>query len=162
MKTEPRHCDQCTACCDGWVRITVAGFEARPGHPCPHSTGTGCDDYANRPTDPCRNFHCGWVLPGSPLPNWMKPNRAGVIVLFQHRRWQGLPVDLALAVGRRIPGRAMDWLRAFAARHGRPLLHTEQVCDARGYTGEQTVYAHGPPAFREHLAERAARGLRPW
>jgi hypothetical protein len=36
-----RQCQPCTACCDGWVQITVKGCEAYPGHPCPHSTGKG-------------------------------------------------------------------------------------------------------------------------
>ncbi len=60
-----RQCQPCTACCDGWVQITVKGCEAYPGHPCPHSTGEGCDDYENRPVDPCRKFECAWVKSGS-------------------------------------------------------------------------------------------------
>lgn len=157
-----RACDGCTACCDGWVRITVAGFEARPGHPCPHSTGKGCDDYANRPEEPCRRFQCGWMLPASPLPDWLKPDQARVLVLFGQTAWQGRPVDLALPVGRRIPARALDWLKTFAERHGRPLLYTEQVRDRRGFTGEQLVTAHGPPAFQAAVRARQEAGQALW
>ena len=157
-----RDCRPCTACCDGWVRITVAGHEARPGSPCPHSTGAGCDDYANRPLDPCVQFVCGWRIDASPLPEWMKPNEARVIVLFGKTQWQGLPVDLAVAVGLKVPPRALQWLKAFAQRQGRPLLYTEQVRVAGGLTGEQTVYGFGPPAFQEQAARWNADGTSWW
>lgn len=79
-KQGARACNGCTACCDGWVRIEVKGYEAWPGHP--YSTGKGCSDYENRPEFPCRQFVCGWLLPNSPLPEWMKPDQAKVMVLF--------------------------------------------------------------------------------
>ncbi len=47
-------CQPCTACCDGWLQIVVEGQPVYPGKPCHHSTGSGCNDYANRPEDP---FH---------------------------------------------------------------------------------------------------------
>jgi len=54
---------------DGWVQMVVDGTEIYPGHPCPHRTGECCDDYTNRPTDPCGKFSCGWVIENSPLPS---------------------------------------------------------------------------------------------
>ncbi|MCG6942301.1 MAG: hypothetical protein LJE69_13755 [Thiohalocapsa sp.] len=162
MNATARRCNGCTACCDGWVRILVQGFEARPGQPCPHSTGSGCDDYANRPADPCVNFNCGWVVPQSPLPDWMKPDKAKVLVLFNKTNWQGVPVDLALPVGRRIPGRCLDWLKAFAQRQRRLLLYAEQVKEQGRFSGEQLIYAFGPPAFRAAIAEQQQRGAALW
>ena len=68
-KTPPsRECQPCTACCDGWLQIRVNGVPVFPGRPCPHSTGSGCDDYKNRPVDPCVHFICGWRMDASPLP----------------------------------------------------------------------------------------------
>ena len=87
--TAPRECQPCTACCDGWLQIRVNGVPVHPGRPCPHSTGSGCSDYENRPVDPCVHFICGWRMDGSPLPDWMKPNNAKVIVLFDQRTWRG-------------------------------------------------------------------------
>ena len=55
--------------------MTIKGHPVYPGRPCPHSTGRGCDDYANRPKDPCIDFNCGWVVADSPLPEWMKPDK---------------------------------------------------------------------------------------
>lgn len=157
-----RECQPCTACCDGWVRIRVLGHEAYPGHPCAHSTGSGCDDYENRPEDPCIRFQCGWIAQGSPLPAWMKPNEAKVMLLFDKLRWQGYPVDLALPVGRRVPPRALKWLQAFAQKHGRPLLYSEQVVGADGFTGEQNLFGFGPPEFQAWVTQREETGQKLW
>lgn len=142
--------------------MTIEGHPVYPGHPCPHSTGRGCDAYATRPVDPCVNFNCGWVVDGSPLPDWMKPSNAKVIVIFDKTRWQGLPVDVAVPVGRRIPPRALDWLKRFAEQHGRPLLFSEQVKEKGVYTREQLFLAHGPPEFQQHVEALKAAGKPLW
>src|SRR5439155_10475649 len=56
-----RRCGECTACCDGWLKINVYGVEVYPGHPCPHSSGHHCLIYERRPLDPCQRFFCGWL-----------------------------------------------------------------------------------------------------
>lgn len=142
--------------------MTINGIPVFPGQPCPHSTGHGCNDYVNRPTDPCINFNCGWVIPGSPLPDWMKPNLAKVIVIFNKTTWNGLPVDVAVPVGRRIPPRALQWLKQFAEQHGRPLLFSEQVKEQGRYTREQLFSAHGPAPFRQHIAELVRQNRPLW
>jgi len=86
MDRNLRECRPCTACCDGWLAITVEGYDSYPGHPCPHSTGSGCDDYVNRPIEPCVNFTCGWAMNNSPLPEWMKPSEAKVVVIPKKMR----------------------------------------------------------------------------
>ena len=154
----PRECQPCTGCCDGWLQIRVNGVEVRPGRPCPHSTGAGCNDYANRPVDPCVHFVCGWRMEGSPLPDWMKPNNAKVVVLFDQSTWRGLPVDVAVPVGRRIPPRALKWLQQFAQARNRMLLYSEQIVENGKFTGRQSVAAWGPPEFQQEIAERSQRG----
>jgi hypothetical protein len=141
--------------------MEIGGIQVSPGHPCPHSTGSGCDDYAHRPGS-CVRFNCGWIIDDSPLPDWMQPNRARLIVLFNKSRWFGRPVDLAVPVGRRIPPRALNWLKAFAQRQQRPLLYLENGGDKGRLGTEQQVYAHGPPQFQQGVAERQARGLALW
>jgi len=142
--------------------MTINGVAVYPGRPCPHSTGSGCDDYANRPEDPCINFNCGWVVAGSPLPEWMKPCNAKVIVVFNKTTWRGTPVDVAVPVGRRIPPRALNWLKDFAARHGRPLLFSEQVKENGVYQRKQLFSAHGPAEFQQHIAQLLAAGRPLW
>ena len=95
---------------------------------------------------------------GSPLPDWMKPNNAKVIVLFNQHTWRGFPVDVAVPVGKRIPPRSLKWLQQFAERNTRMLLYSEQIVENGSYTRQQTVSAFGPPEFQQDIAERAARG----
>lgn len=108
-------------------------------------------------------FNCGWILEDSPLPDWMRPDQAGVIVLFAKRRWLGRPVDVAVPVGSRIPPRALAWLKAFAEQYRRPLLYTEQPRNDDGrYAVEQVVFVHGPPAFGEQVRVWQASGEPLW
>lgn len=160
--SKTRTCQPCTACCDGWVQMNIRGAEVYPGSPCPHSTGKGCNDYANRPVDPCHHFVCGWIIPNSPLPDWLKPNEAKVMVLLDKLRWRGLPVDVAIPVGKRIPPRALNWLKQFAEQHGRPLLYTEQLVVAGKLQKEQQTIAYGPPEFQQEVAAKIAQGQRLW
>lgn len=161
-KTVSRQCQPCTACCDGWVQMNIRGADVSPGCPCPHSTGKGCDDYANRPLDPCDNFMCGWILANSPLPEWMKPSEAKVLVLFNKLQWRGLPVDLAVPVGKRIPPRALNWLKQFAEQQGRPLLYTEQVITHGKFQKDQQTVAYGPSDFQQEMLDKIAQGQRLW
>lgn len=160
-KTPVRSCRPCTACCDGWLQMQIGGVEVFPGSPCPHSTGSGCAAYADRP-ESCVAFNCGWVMPGSPLPGWLKPDNAKVIVVFNKLVWQGVPVDLAVPVGRRIPPRALDWLKQFAAQQRRPLIYTEQILADGRFQKQQLVFAHGPPAFQAQVAAWQAQGVKLW
>ena len=67
-----RKCGECTTCCGGWVAGNMLGHEVKPGSPCPFVRADGCSVYERRPTNPCKNFVCGWLLPDSPL--WGLPN----------------------------------------------------------------------------------------
>ena len=138
-----RQCQPCTACCDGWVQMNIRGAEVYPGCACPHSTGQGCNDYANRPVEPCHHFNCAWILPNSPLPEWFKPSAAKVIVLLNKTQWQGLAVDLAV-------------------QQGRPLLYTEQVLINGTMQKQQEVIAYGPAEFQTYVNQKLARQERLW
>ena len=144
------------------MRTVIDGQPVYPGRPCQHSTGAGCRVYEIRPEEPCRRFECDWVRPDSVLPQWMKPNEARVIVLPALRLWQGLPVDVALPVGRRIPERALGWLRRHAEQTGRPLIYLEHERQGTGLNDRPQVMGCGPPAFRQELAERLAAGETLW
>lgn len=157
-----RQCQPCTACCDGWVRIEVKGCEAYPGHPCPHSTGSGCDDYENRPVNPCRQFECTWVKQGSYLPDDFRPNECGALVIDSILQWQGLTVDLAVPVGREIPENTLHWLMQFAEQNMRPLIYQQQDPQSKRYEKNPLTLAYGPPAFQQWVLEQQALGKRLW
>lgn len=142
--------------------MVIGDIEVYPGHPCPHSTGKGCDDYANRPIDPCDNFNCGWAMDNSPLPDWLKPSNSKAIVIFNKINWQTYPVDLAVPVGKKIPPRTLNWLKAFSEQHGRPLLYTEQLKQAGQFQKQQLVFAYGPEAFQQDVLKWQEEGRKLW
>ena len=157
-----RECQPCTACCDGWVQIKVKGCEAYPGKPCPHSTGAGCDDYENRPVNPCQQFECSWVKKGSHLPENFRPNECGAIVMDNILQWQGLKVDLAVPVGREIPEKTLGWLMQYAEKTMRPLIYQQQDPQSSKIEKNPLTLAYGPPAFQQWVLEQSRLGKRLW
>ena len=147
-----RRCGDCTACCDGWLKIRVRDHDVYPGRPCPFSAAGKCSIYEERPVDPCREFVCGWLAPTSPLPDWMRPDRSDVIFLPANFRWRGVPVDVAVPVGACPKAKAQAWLESFSATTRRPLL-----LQANG-----EWHAYGPPQFLQDMVERLAAGNDPW
>src|SRR5205807_22549 len=114
------------------------GVEVYPGHPCPHSSGHHCLIYERRPLDPCRRFFCGWLVPASPLPDWLRPDKAKVIFLPAQFNWHGQDVDVAVPVGDGPDDKTTEWLKNFASERRRLLL----------YRLDQDWFAFGPPAFQ--------------
>lgn len=149
-KGSTRSCQPCTACCDGWLAISINNYDVRPGRPCLYSTGAGCSDYKNRPVDPCRTFQCGWRMEGSPLPEWMKPNLSKVIVVLD-KLTNGQPVIMAAPVGVSIPARSLDWLKQFADQHNAPLVYTEQILQDGRYSTEQGFIVHAPSSKKDEV-----------
>ncbi|MGO9132891.1 MAG: hypothetical protein ACLP8A_02425 [Methylovirgula sp.] len=147
-----RSCGSCTACCDGWLQIEISGQKVAPGAPCPHSSGHSCNIYADRPNDPCRQFICGWLAAKSPLPEWMRPDQASMILLPAQTRWRDLPVDVAVPVGDAPKTKALAWLKSFCEARRRPLLY--QIA------GEW--FAFGPDAFQQEMSALIARGEPLW
>lgn len=162
VKTAERACQPCTACCDGWVSMNINGTDVYPGKVCPYSTGKGCGDYGNRPADPCDHFNCAWVVENSPLPDWMKPSNAKVLVVLDKLQWQGMSVDLAVPVGKRIPPRSLNWLKQFAEQYGRPLIYTEQVIEKGVYSKSQNMEGYGPEAFQHEVQQWVQSGKKLW
>lgn len=140
-----RDCGTCTACCEGWLRSTVT--DMYPGKPCQHCTAQGCAIYESRPEDPCKLFSCGWLKDDSPLPEDMRPDKSGVIVLFD-RKWEGWQVIKAIPVGPSIPEPSQRWLMQYAQSISRPLILASRLRKDDRYVAI-TLNGFGPPAFRE-------------
>jgi len=146
-----RHCLPCNACCSGWLSADILGFAMGAGRPCPHSSTSGCGIYQERPQDPCRTYICSWLVENSPLPDWMRPDRSGVIVLLS-LPWEGQKVISAIPAGQTIPERALNWLKEYAQKHKRPMIFYERLMVGQAYTGLKQ-YGFGPPEFRSKVAE---------
>lgn len=162
MKSNKRSCQPCTACCDGWVQIKVKGCEAYPGKPCPHSTAGGCDDYANRPVNPCRQFECAWVKDDSHLPEEFRPDLAGALVLDSAFKWNDIPVDVIVPVGKQIPEDTLSWLQKYAETNMKPFVYQQQNPNKRKLEKNPPTYAYGPPKFQEWVIKKTNRGEKLW
>jgi len=147
-----RQCGTCTACCDGWLRIEIHGHPVYPGTPCPYSTGHSCRIYDDRPQDPCREFNCGWFEPASPLPDWFRPDKVGIIILRGKLDWQGLPVDVVVPAGQDPTPEVLAWLEDHGQTHGRPFI----------YQTQGLWHAFGPPAFQQEILGRLSRNEKLW
>ena len=148
--TMQRECGTCTACCDGWAVATIRGYEMKPGVPC-HFRGEGCCTiYAERPVEPCRNFICGWLAPGSPFPGSFRPDQLGVMIVAT--RWRDLPAYVLKSAGRDPDDELLAWMQQHSRATGRPFFYEQN--------GEKLGY--GPPEFQQDMLARASRGERMW
>ena len=149
-QAQSRNCGSCTRCCDGWLEGEIRGHPMYPGRRCHFVTAGGCGIYDERPQSPCRSFVCGWLQPGSALPEDWRPDRAGVIVV--NTLWRGAPAMILVSAGND-PGDAMlEGLRAYASTRRMPFFY-EQAGERFGY---------GPPEFQQEMAAKVARGERLW
>ena len=92
-------------------------------------------------------FQCGWLQEGSPLPEDMRPDRSGVIVLLG-RTWRDWKVIFAIPAGTSVPAESLEWLRAYAQSVGWPVIFHERLQSAGEYTGVRKL-AYGSPAFAD-------------
>ena len=149
-----RHCGACTRCCDGWAEGEIRGHRMFPGQAChflqPGPQHGTCSIYDERPQSPCRNFVCGWLMPGSPLPEDFRPDRVGVMVL--PIRWRGATAFILVSAGNDPDEAMLAWMRDFAQATGTPFFYESQ--------GER--YGYGPPEFQLEMAAKVARGERLW
>ena len=82
--------------------------------------------------------------------------------MLEQLHWRGMPVDVAVPVGRRIPPRSLKWLMDYAQSNQRALLYSEQVVENGKFTNRQAFSAFGPHEFQMEMAQKAAAGERPW
>jgi hypothetical protein len=82
----------------------------------------------------------------------MRPDKADMILLPANFLWRGLPVDVAVPVGRGPKKKALDWLTKFSLERKRLLL----------YQIDEDWFAFGPPAFQSDISQRIGRGEKPW
>jgi Fe-S-cluster containining protein len=77
MSDDFRPCGDCTACCDGWLIGEAKGHPFGNCKACYFLINKLCTIYNDRP-QVCRNYQCAWTQ--HLLPDWMKPNKCGVLV----------------------------------------------------------------------------------
>ena len=92
-------------------------------------------------------FRCGWLVEGSPLPDEMRPDRSGVIVLLG-RTWHNWKVIYAIPAGTSVPPDSLEWLRAYAQSVGKPMIFHERLVSAGEFTGVRRL-AYGTATFAD-------------
>src|SRR5215813_787758 len=145
ISASTRSCGGCTACCEGWLSTKVLGQELKPGSSCRYRGAGGCTIYSERPVDPCRNFICGWLVPGNPFPEDFRPDKLKVI--FVPKRWRNRIAYIVAAAGREIDDAFVQSVIVFSRKTGIPFVCMKQ-------DGE---YAIGPAAFRQEMLEKGKR-----
>ena len=145
-----RECGTCTACCEGWAEGEIRGHRMFPGQHCHFLQQGHCVIYDERPQSPCRNFVCGWLLPGSPFPEAFKPERSGVIVVPM--RWRDRACYVLLSAGSDPSNEMIDWMKAHARVSGSPFYYQRD--------GERLGY--GPAEFQQEMQDKLARGEALW
>ena len=145
-----RKCGVCVTCCGGWVAGNMLGHEVKPGSPCPFVCETGCSVYERRPTNPCKNFVCGWLLPESPFPEDFRPDKVGVIIV--RIAWRARPAYILVSAGRDPEEPMLEWMRGYSMQTGGPFFY------AQG--GERLGF--GPMEFQQEMLAKLQRGERLW
>lgn len=145
-----RRCGVCVTCCGGWLAGNMLGHEVKIGAPCPFVRDSGCSVYERRPTSPCKNFQCGWLMPDSPFPESFRPDKIGVII--KKTAWRGRPAYILVPAGRDPDEALLEWMRQFSMRTGLPFFYSE--------LDQQLGF--GPLEFQQEMLLKVQRGERLW
>ncbi len=89
---------------------------------------------------------------GSPLPEWFRPDRSGVIVLLSKLDWRGMDVDVVVPAGSDPGERVLNWMRNYGMQHQRPFM----------YQAEGIWFGFGPPEFQQEVRDKVRRGEALW
>jgi|LakMenEpi03Aug12_release.lakeMendotaPanAssembly.Ray.scaffolds.fasta_scaffold634204_2 hypothetical protein len=106
IEFNPRSCDGCTKCCEGWLTGTAFGYAFYPGQPCKFIDKKGCGIYNVRPKDPCVGFQCTWKL-NKNIPEWLKPNLSGIMITY--RKLESYRYMSILSAGKPVDKKVIDW-----------------------------------------------------
>ena len=140
-----RSCGSCTACCEGW--LTSKYIDMKPGKPCKHCTAQGCAIYPERPEQPCVTFKCAWLNQEIAMPDSMRPDRCGAIVMTG-RKWRRVNVVMVAPTGPEVPEETLEWLKAHARETKMPLMFRENLMRDGAYVGIRQL-GYGPRWFVE-------------
>ncbi len=115
-----KSCGTCTKCCDGWMSDNIRGHEVYPGKPCFFVTiGRGCNDYDNRPNDPCKTFNCVWKVDNQ-IPEHMKPDISNIIATYN--QIDGILYTTLTQAGNEVDKTSIDWYISFYGNKNTNLL----------------------------------------
>ena len=92
----------------------------------------------------CSEFKCGW-LTNPQLPDDMRPDLSGAIILPAKYYWLSRPVDMAVPTGVEIPARTLKFIQYYADQEVRPLIYSKRVDEGRD------IFPYGPESFQDDI-----------
>ena len=144
LRNPSRECGGCTACCEGHLFGQAHGLQFYAGRPCHFKGKDGCTIYKDRPEDPCKTFKCAWLVDDrSVFPEWMRPDKSGVIV--QVKYWGENKDKQYLYIsecGEPVRSEILNWIFTFHVTSQIPI----SVQVNRGWTN------YGPIEFIQELS----------
>lgn len=127
-----RQCNECTACCEGWLDGKVYDKYFQPGRPCHFMCETGCSIYENRPENPCKSYQCEWLI-NLEIPEWLKPNLSGVIIT--RKQWKNGEYLEIKETNKEISSKVLNWI--FTHHYTTDIPIRVQVCGGWNNYGPQ-------------------------
>jgi hypothetical protein len=129
----PEHsCGNCTACCDGWLSGEAHGIPFYSGRKCNFVSENGCVIYSERPNDPCKTFHCEWLL-NKAMPEWMRPDKSKVILV--NKEINGIKYLRMTEVGEKVDSSILSWVLQACLPNNVNLLY--EIDKGPNYFGSQ-------------------------
>lgn len=104
-----RTCGDCTMCCQGWLGGSVNGKTFYAGRPCHYVSCNGCSIYEDRPYDPCQSYTCAWLTDSNFLPEWFRPDTAGIICTWR-KTTEDIPFLDIQECGQPLGAKFLNWL----------------------------------------------------
>lgn len=102
-----RECGDCTVCCHGWLPTVIHGKPIWPGRKCDYVGSNCCTIYEDRPTNPCKEFKCAWLMDHS-LPEWFKPNLSKVLCVW--REIKGITFLEVIEAGQKMDSEVLSYI----------------------------------------------------
>src|SRR6266568_2361109 len=137
-------------CCGAVVPLKQVSTHAAAAHTAGTRECGACTAYERRPSDPCRNFICGWLQTQSPFPEEFKPDRLGVLIIPV--QWREKTAYILRSAGRDPDEALLAWMREFSLRTDRPFFYEQK--------GER--FGFGPREFQVEMLAKLERGERLW
>lgn len=113
-----------------------------PGKPCFFLADSKCTDYEGRPNT-CKSYNCAWKSEPETFPEWMRPDRTGVIIskITLPSRVDLTHYEIAESGGR-LDVKTLNWLIQWCLDKGTNLF----------YEIEGKHHAIGSPAFKQSMS----------
>ena len=112
-----RNCDECAACCEGWLSGKAYDKEFFSETPCYYKCESGCSIYENRPEDPYKSYLCGWMTNLDFL-EWFKPSVSKVIITRRHDEKLNKKFIEVLEMEQKIDSSILSWLFQYFLKTG--------------------------------------------